>query len=147
MDCRDVYLEMLTRGLSYFFALSFSLSAEIKSLKHESMVSLYARKHVPSSPTACYRTLSGPSGARSVPESLPENGGVRGSVLRSVSLRSVQDVSQEVARDPRDTPWDTPLTPVLGDTLGETLGQMGPRHSCSKRGRCFCCGTIMIAPF
>ena len=77
-----------------------------------------------------YRSLSSPSGP-----SVPENGGVRGSVpglSQGPGLRSVQTVSRErprgvkkVSRTLRghthDTSWTLPQTPPFSGTLSGTL--------------------------
>ena len=107
-------------------------------------------------PPACYRSLSGPSGPkcpRSVPESVPENGGcprecppggARGP--SGPGLRSVQKVSREcprsvkkVSRTLRDTLGTLfghsgrrtfPRTPpIFGDTLGDTPGTLRARRA------------------
>ena len=107
---------------------------------------------------ACYRSLSGLSGPkcpRSVPESVPENGGC----LRECPTgcpKSVPRVSSECQKgvpDTLGTLWghflDTPEPgarrarghpighslghpPIFGDTLGDTSGPKGPGDSCSR---------------
>ena len=92
--------------------------------------------------------LSGPSGPsvpRSVPQSVPENGGCLTECLlgcpQSVSRVSghLFDTPETISghsgtrglKGPGDTPGDTPSdTPVFGDTLGDT-----PRDTRARRAR------------
>ena len=112
----------------------------------------FQKSHVANPPT-CYRSLSGPSGPKcpeSVPEGVPENGGVGGSVRRGVPggprLRSVQKVSRECPRSvkkvsgtlrghSRDTFWTLrslgPKGP-RGHPVGHSLGH--PRFRGHPRG-------------
>ena len=102
-------------------------------------------------PPACYRSLSGPKSARSVPvpKNVPENGGVRGSVHGGPSVPGLgecpksspkvssecQEMSRTLRGHSRDTFWTLPSSgpegPVrhsLRHPLGTLLGHFGPEE-------------------